>query len=84
MILFTIFFLLIKIYNMINNDNFYKEFDILYDELNIDNNELYLKLIDLYEKYAFNYKNNNNLFRELKTCNFEIDNDGLLKNVEEL
>ena len=69
---------------MINNDNFYKEFDILYDELNIDNNELYLKLIDLYEKYAFNYKDNNNLFRELKTCNFEIDNDGLLKNVEEL
>jgi|TARA_Y100000389_G_scaffold15036_1_gene13310 hypothetical protein len=69
---------------MINNDNFYKEFDILYDELNIDNNELYLKFIDLYEKYAFNYKDNNNLFRELKTCNFEIDNDGLLKNVEEL
>lgn len=69
---------------MINNDNFYKEFDILYDELNINNNELYLKLIDLYEKYAFNYKGNNNLFTELKTCNFEIDNDGLLKNVEEL
>jgi len=69
---------------MINNNNFYKEFDLLYNELNINNDELYSKLIDLYEKYAFKYKSNDNYLIELKTSNFEIDSDGLLKNVEEL
>ncbi len=69
---------------MIDNNNFYKEFDLLYNELNINNDELYSKLIDLYEKYAFKYKSNDNFLIELKTSNFEIDSDGLLKNVEEL
>tara|TARA_B110001450_G_scaffold132431_1_gene124452 strand:+ start:4341 stop:4550 length:210 start_codon:yes stop_codon:yes gene_type:complete len=69
---------------MINNNNFYKDFDTLYNELNIDNNEIYFKLIELYEKYAFRYKDNDNLLGELKTCNFKIDNDGLLNNVDEL
>jgi hypothetical protein len=69
---------------MINNNNFYKEFDLLYNELNINNDEIYSKLIDLYEKYAFRYKFNDNLFMELKTSNFEIDSDGLLKNIAEV
>jgi hypothetical protein len=69
---------------MINNNNFYKEFDLLYNELNINNDEIYSKLIDLYEKYAFKYKSNDNLFMELKTSNFEIDSDGLLKNIAEV
>ena len=69
---------------MIDNNNFYKEFDLLNNELNINNDELYSKLIDLYEKYAFKYKSNDNFLIELKTSNFEIDSDGLLKNVEEL
>ena len=69
---------------MIDDKNFYKEFDLLYDELNINNDEIYSKFIELYENYAFKYKSNDILNNELKTTEFEIDSDGLLKNIAEL
>jgi len=69
---------------MINDNNFYKEFDLLYDQLNINNDEIYSKFIELYENYAFKYKSNDILNNELKTTEFEIDSDGLLKNIAEL
>tara|TARA_Y100000389_G_scaffold51740_1_gene47471 strand:- start:5694 stop:5906 length:213 start_codon:yes stop_codon:yes gene_type:complete len=69
---------------VLNINNFYKEFDNIYDKLEIVDDNIYCELIKLYEKYAFNYKNNDNLVSDLKIINVEITHDGLLKNVEEL
>jgi len=68
---------------VINNNNFYKEFDLLYNKLNIDNDILYTEFLELYEKYAFNNKANDNLIYDLKTNNIYIDEEGLLNNIWE-
>ena len=68
---------------MINNNNFYHEFDNIFDELKFDNitekNIIYNKLISLYENYAFNFINNKNIVSDLQIKTFIIDNNGLLK-----
>lgn len=66
---------------VLNINNFYKEFDNIYDKLEIKDDNIYCELIKLYEKYAFHYKNNDNLVSDLKIINVEITHDGLLKNV---
>jgi hypothetical protein len=68
---------------MINNNNFYREFDNIFDELKFDNitekNIIYNKLISLYENYTFNFINNKNIVSDLEIKTFIIDNNGLLK-----
>tara|TARA_Y100000385_G_scaffold51717_1_gene48827 strand:+ start:1008 stop:1217 length:210 start_codon:yes stop_codon:yes gene_type:complete len=66
---------------MINNINFYKEFDNLFESLNIndDNNEKYTKFINLYEKYIFNRIDNLNLIDDIEIKTYIIDDNGLLK-----
>ncbi len=68
---------------MINNNNFYQEFDNIFDELKFDNiiekNNIHNKLITLYENYTFNFINNKNIVNDLEIKTFIIDNNGLLK-----
>lgn len=66
---------------MINNNNFYKEFDILFESLNIndENNEIYTKFIDIYEKYMYKRIDNLNIINEIEIKTFLIDEDGILK-----
>lgn len=66
---------------MINNNNFYKEFDNLFESLNIkdDNNEKYTKFINIYEKYIFNRIDNLNLINDMEIKTYIIDDNGLLK-----
>ena len=68
---------------MINNNNFYQEFDNIFDELKFNNiiekNNIYNKLITLYENYTFNFINNKNIVNDFKIKTFIIDNNGLLK-----
>lgn len=66
---------------MINNNNFYKEFDILFESLNIkdENNEIYTKFIDIYEKYMYKRIDNLNIISEIEIKTFLIDEDGILK-----
>tara|TARA_B100000497_G_C7498040_1_gene304307 strand:- start:158 stop:367 length:210 start_codon:yes stop_codon:yes gene_type:complete len=66
---------------MINNNNFYKEFDNLFESLNIndDNNEIYTKFINIYEKYIFNRIDNLNLIDDIEIKTYIIDDNGLLK-----
>lgn len=66
---------------MINNNNFYKEFDILFESLNIkdENNKIYSKFIDIYEKYMYKRIDNSNIINEIEIKTFLIDEDGILK-----
>ena len=66
---------------MINNNNFYKEFDNLFESLNIkdDNNLIYTKFINIYEKYIFNRIDNLNLINDMEIKTYIIDDNGLLK-----
>jgi len=68
---------------VINNNNFYKEFDLLYNKSNINNDIIYTEFLELYEKYAFDNKANDNLIYDLKTNNIYIDENGLLNNIWE-
>lgn len=66
---------------MINNNNFYKEFDILFESLNIkdEDNKIYTKFIDIYEKYMYKRIDNSNIINEIEIKTFLIDEDGILK-----
>jgi|TARA_Y100000389_G_C17464656_1_gene524507 hypothetical protein len=64
---------------MINNNNFYRDLDLIFNKLNINDLNIYQEFIDLYTKYAFNYVQNLNLNNDLLTYNFNIQNDGILK-----
>ena len=65
---------------MINNKNFYKEFDLIFTKLNLENNErtndLYNEFINLYDDYIIN--NNENIIHDLTVKSFIIDEDGII------
>ena len=64
---------------MINDNNFYKDFDKIFNKLNIKDDNIYYEFINLFEKYAYNYDQNINLNNDLTVKTFIIDEDGLLK-----
>ena len=65
---------------MINNNNFYKDFDLIFTKLNLEknerNNKLYNEFINLYEDYINN--NNENIINDLTVKSFIIDEDGII------
>jgi|TARA_B110000483_G_scaffold242308_1_gene327787 hypothetical protein len=66
---------------MINNNNFYRDFDLLFSKLKLEKNEtndkLYNELICLYEK-NINYLDNTNIILDLDVKSFKIDNNGII------
>tara|TARA_Y100000389_G_C17461082_1_gene521751 strand:- start:183 stop:383 length:201 start_codon:yes stop_codon:yes gene_type:complete len=65
---------------MINNNNFYKDFDLIFTKLNLEknerNNKLYNEFINLYDDYINN--NNENIINDLTIKSFIIDEDGII------
>lgn len=65
---------------MINNNNFYKDFDLIFTKLNLEknerNNKLYNEFINLYDDYINN--NNENIINDLTVKSFIIDEDGII------
>jgi len=66
-----------------NINNFYKDFDNIFNKFELNNSELYSEFIELYENYLFLNKTNNNLLKNLTIHNFLITEDGLLKNLHD-
>lgn len=66
---------------MINNKNFYRDFDIIFSKLNLEKNEetnnLYNDFINLYDNYINNIENEN-IYSDLDVKSFKIDEDGIL------
>lgn len=64
-------------YKMINNKNFYRDFDLIFSKLNLEmndkTNEIYNELLSLYD---VNY--NQNIVKDLEIKSFKIDNDGII------
>lgn len=66
---------------MINNNNFYKDFDIIFSKLNLEkneeNNKLYNEFINLYDEYINNTENKN-INNDLLIKTFKINEDGII------
>jgi hypothetical protein len=66
---------------MINNKNFYRDFDIIFSKLNLEKNKetnnLYNDFINLYDNYINNIENEN-IYSDLDVKSFKIDEDGIL------
>tara|TARA_B110000858_G_scaffold48774_1_gene56219 strand:- start:1339 stop:1542 length:204 start_codon:yes stop_codon:yes gene_type:complete len=66
---------------MINNINFYRDFDSIFSKFNLEkneiNNNLYNELIKLYENNMNNCENFN-IVSDLEIKSFKIDNDGII------
>jgi len=67
---------------MINNNNFYKEFDLIFTKLDLENNErtnkFYKEFINLYDHYINNNYENKNIINDLTIKSFIIDEDGII------
>ena len=67
---------------MINNNNFYKDFDLIFTKLDLENNErtnkLYNEFINLYDDYINNNYENKNIINDLTVKSFIIDEDGII------
>jgi len=67
---------------MINNKNFYKDFDLIFTKLDLENNErtnkLYNEFINLYDDYINNNYENKNIINDLTVKSFIIDEDGII------
>tara|TARA_B110001450_G_scaffold99531_1_gene94352 strand:- start:2273 stop:2512 length:240 start_codon:yes stop_codon:yes gene_type:complete len=67
---------------MINNNNFYKDFDLIFTKLDLENNEitnkLYNEFINLYDDYINNNYENKNIINDLAVKSFIIDEDGII------
>ena len=72
----------IKKITMINNNNFYKDFDLIFTKLDLENNErtnkLYNEFINLYDDYINNNYENKNIINDLTVKSFIIDEDGII------
>lgn len=66
---------------MINNNNFYKDFDLIFTKLDLEKNErtnnLYNEFINLYDDYI-NNNENKNIINDLTIKSFIIDEDGII------
>lgn len=66
---------------MINNNNFYRDFDIIFSKLNLErndkNNKLYNEFINLYDEYI-NNNENENIYKDLLIKSFKINEDGII------
>ena len=66
---------------MINNNNFYKDFDLIFTKLDLEKNErsnyLYNEFINLYDDYINNNKNKN-IIHDLTVKSFIIDENGII------
>tara|TARA_B110000259_G_C14032861_1_gene407565 strand:- start:3131 stop:3334 length:204 start_codon:yes stop_codon:yes gene_type:complete len=66
---------------MINNNNFYKDFDLIFTKLDLEKNErtnyLYNEFINLYDDYI-NNNQNNNIIHDLTVKSFIIDENGII------
>ena len=67
---------------MINNKNFYKDFDLIFTKLDLENNErtnkLYKEFINIYDDYINNNYENKNIINDLTVKSFIIDEDGII------
>ena len=67
---------------MINNKNFYKDFDLIFTKLDLENNEennkIYNEFINLYDDYINNNYENKNIINDLTVKSFIIDEDGII------
>ena len=63
---------------MINNKNFYKDFDLIFTKLDLENNERTNKFINLYDDYINNNYENKNIINDLTVKSFIIDEDGII------
>tara|TARA_B000000477_G_scaffold52176_1_gene43827 strand:- start:4347 stop:4547 length:201 start_codon:yes stop_codon:yes gene_type:complete len=65
---------------MINNNNFYKNFDLIFTKLDLEknerNNKLYNEFINLYDHYINN--ENDNIINDLTVKSFTINDDGII------
>lgn len=66
---------------MINNNNFYKDFDLIFSKLDLEKNErtnyLYNEFINLYDDYI-NNNQNKNIIDDLTVKSFIIDENGII------
>jgi|TARA_B110000114_G_C14967818_1_gene347113 hypothetical protein len=66
---------------MINNNNFYKDFDLIFTKLDLEKNErtnyLYNEFINLYDDYI-NNNQNKNIIHDLTVKSFIIDENGII------
>jgi|TARA_B110000093_G_scaffold179690_1_gene220306 hypothetical protein len=66
---------------MINNNNFYRDFDLIFTKLDLEKNErtnnLYNEFINLYDDYI-NNNENNDIINDLNVKSFRIDEDGII------
>lgn len=66
---------------MINNNNFYRDFDKIFSKLNLEkndiNNKLYNDFINLYDDYI-NKIENENINNDLLIKSFKINEDGVI------
>tara|TARA_B110001450_G_scaffold122683_1_gene115571 strand:- start:1989 stop:2192 length:204 start_codon:yes stop_codon:yes gene_type:complete len=66
---------------MINNNNFYKDFNVIFTKLDLEKNErtnnLYNEFINLYDDYI-NNRENEDILKDLTIKSFKIDEDGII------
>ena len=66
---------------MINNNNFYRDFDKIFLKLNLEkneeNNKLYNEFINLYDDYINNIENEN-INNDFLIKSFKINEDGII------
>ena len=66
---------------MINNNNFYRDFDLIFTKLDLEKNErtnnLYNEFINLYDDYI-NNDENKDIINDLNVKSFRIDEDGII------
>ena len=64
-----------------NNNNFYKDFNLIFTKLDLEKNErtnnLYNEFINLYDDYI-NNNENKNIINDLTVKSFIIDEDGII------